>query len=93
MTPPESPPPDRYNTAVLGGVVFVLFNVALFGSEVLGGGATAAAIRQLLFFGNLVIPIVALIKGKSRFAAGWAMTIGILLVAVLGICLIGSWSA
>jgi hypothetical protein len=93
MTPPESPPPDRYNSAVLGGVLLVVFNIVLLGGGVLGGGETGATIRSILFLGNLLIPLIALVKGKSRFAAGWVMAIGIVLVAAFGVCMIALRSA
>jgi len=93
MTPPQSPHPDRYNSAVLGGLLFVLYNAALAGTGVLGSGRALVTIQQLLLFGNLVIPFVAVVKGKSRFAVGWATAIGILLLAALGLCIVALQNA
>ena len=89
MTAPQPPPQDGRNSAVVGALVFVVFNVAVVVIGVgTAGTRTGSLVRSVLFLGNLAIPVVALVKGWGRFAAGWALAIGILLVAGLGICLI-----
>jgi len=88
MTEPQSPrPPVRYNSAVLGALMFVAFNIVLVAlGNPFGREAGSAAVRSILFVGNLAIPFVALSAGRGRFAAGWAMGIGVLVVGVLGLC-------
>ena len=85
---PQSPlPPVRYNSAVLGFVAFVAFNIAMVAlTSPLGRSAGSSAVRTLLFVGNLGIPLATLMTGRIRFAAGWAIGIGVFVVAFLGIC-------
>jgi len=88
MTEPQSPPPVRYNSAVLGFVLFVAFNIVLGAlSSLFGRSAGSTAVRSILVLGNLGIPLVTLLTGRARFAAGWAIGIGVFVVALLGICL------
>ena len=87
MTTPLTPPPDRRNSAAFGCLVFVLFNVVFI-------TASASAVhtpfggllRTVLGLGNLAIPVVALVKGWGRFAAGWAISIGVVIVGLAGLC-------
>ena len=87
MTTAQTPPPDRRNSAGFGCLVFVVFNLLL-----LAASASAAAtpfgglLRNMAFLGNLAIPVVALVKGWGRFAAGWAIAIGVVIVGLAGLC-------
>jgi len=84
MTEPQSSPPVRYNSAVLGFLSFVVFNIALIALS--GRSAGSPTVRSFLFLGNLGIPFATLLTGRARFAAGWAIGIGVFVVAFLGIC-------
>jgi len=87
MTTPLTPPPDRRNSAAFGALVFVGFNAVVV---VIGAGTAGTRsgelLRSVLFLGNLAIPVVALVKGWGRFAAGWAMAIGVVIVGLAGLC-------
>lgn len=87
MTAPQTPPESPYNRAVQGGLAFIVYNVIGIGLTASAAGTRLAGfIRSMLVLGNLVIPVVALIKGWHRFAAGWAITIGVVIVALAGLC-------
>jgi hypothetical protein len=87
MTAPQNPPPDRRNSAAFGCLVFVVANVVLLAAAASAAGTPFGGLmRNVLFLGNLAIPVVALVKGRGRFAAGWAMGIGIVVVAAAGLC-------
>lgn len=87
MTAPQNPPPDRRNSPAFGCLVFVVCNVVL-----LAAAASAVRtpfgglLRNLLVLGNLAIPVVAIVKGWGRFAVGWAVGIGVVIVALAGLC-------
>ena len=87
MTAPQTPPPDRRNSAGFGCLVFVGFNaVALAAAASAVRTPFAGLLRSMLFLGNLAIPVVALVKGWGRFAAGWAIAIGVVIVGLAGLC-------
>jgi hypothetical protein len=84
---PQSPPPDRRNSALFGALVCIVFNVALlFVGISAARSPIGSLLRNLLLLGNLIIPVVALVKGWGRFAAGWAVAIGITIVGLAGLC-------
>jgi len=87
MTAPLTPPPDRRNSAAFGCLVFVLFN-AVFITASASAVRTpfGGLLRTVLALGNLAIPVVALVKGWGRFAAGWAIAIGVVIVGLAGLC-------
>ena len=87
MSAPQTPPPDRRNTAAVGCLVFVGFNVIAFAAAASAVRTPfAGLLRSMLLLGNLVIPVVALVKGWGRFAAGWAIAIGVVIVGLAGLC-------
>lgn len=87
MTPPQTPPESPYNRPVQGGMGFIVFNVlGMVVAASAGGSPLAGLISTIVLLGNVLIPVVALIKGWRRFAAGWAITLGVLLVALAGLC-------
>ena len=87
MSVPQTLPPDRRNTAAVGCLVFVGFNVIAFTAAASAVRTPfAGLLRSMLLLGNLVIPVVALVKGWGRFAAGWAIAIGVVIVGLAGLC-------
>jgi len=87
MTAPQTPPPDRRNSAGFGCLIFVLFNVVFIAASASAAGTPLAGLPRTLWgLGNLAIPVVALVKGWGRFAAGWAIAIGVVIVGLAGLC-------
>ena len=87
MTAPEPPPRSPYNRGVLGGLAFIVYNV--IGIAMAASAARtplAGLMRSLWMLGNVILPVLALMKGWGRFAAGWAITIGVVIVALAGLC-------
>ena len=87
MTAPQMPPDSPYNRGLQGGLAFIVYNViGILLAASVARTPLAGLMRSLWMLGNLIIPVLALMKGWSRFAAGWAITVGVVIVALAGLC-------
>jgi hypothetical protein len=94
MTEPHAPPPARYNRAVVGGLVFVVFHLVLVAVGMTTPPSPAGLIVGAALFANVVIPVMAAMLGWGRFAAGWAIAAGVTMIVLLGLCVaaLSNWS-
>ena len=75
------------NTAVVGALAFVAYNVvlALFIAATIRS-PLGGPMRSLLVLVDIAVPLVALVKGWARFAVGWTIGIGVTIIAAAGLC-------